>query len=98
VLVGVSTDGCEPWIRLVMRLVIGMARDRDRVRALNVRSGDRVSVRGEQREVKAVRSDRRASDGPGVVMVFKSGAPLRVRATDRVAVERDGRRGRRGSR
>ncbi|MDJ0340786.1 hypothetical protein QMK19_18540 [Streptomyces sp. H10-C2] len=62
-----------------------------RVAALRVRSGDLVSVRGQWREVKAVRSDRFASGGLVVVLVFKAGPSLRINAADGLAVERGGR-------
>lgn len=58
--------------------------------AQRVRRGDRVSVRGESREVKAVRTDRASSDG-SVILVFKAGGPMRVRADERLDVDRDGR-------
>lgn len=64
-----------------------------RVLALRLRRGDVVSDRGRQREVKAVRSDRRTSGRPSVVLVFTSGPARRVNATDVVAVEPGGRRG-----
>lgn len=67
--------------------------------ALRVRRGDEISDRGRRREVKAVRSDRRTSGRPAVVLVFKSGPALRMNATDVVQVERGGRRsGREGRR
>lgn len=62
-----------------------------RVAALRVQRGDRVSVRGQWREVKAVRSDRFASGGLVVVLVFTSGLALRLNAADGLAVERGGR-------
>ncbi|MER6051103.1 hypothetical protein ABT168_27240 [Streptomyces sp. NPDC001793] len=62
-----------------------------RVVASRVRRGDMVSVRGEVREVKAVRAGRRTSEQPSVVLVFKSGPPLEVKATDDLTVVRGGR-------
>ncbi|MGW5114828.1 hypothetical protein ACWEQ8_05145 [Streptomyces noursei] len=43
------------------------------------------------REVKAVRPGRRASEQPSVVLVFKSGSAVQVKATDELTVVRDGR-------
>lgn len=65
-----------------------------RMSALKVQRGDRVLVRGEWREVKAVRSERYGSGGPAVTLVFKSGGPLRAHAGDLLDVDRGGRRGR----
>ncbi|MGW9044019.1 hypothetical protein ACWGQL_15875 [Streptomyces lydicus] len=62
-----------------------------RVSAARVRRGDAVSLRGEMREVKAVRSDQRGASKPGLTLVFKSGRPLRVNAGDELVVWRDDR-------
>ncbi|MEU4850047.1 hypothetical protein [Streptomyces gilvosporeus] len=62
-----------------------------RVSAARVRSGDVVNVRGEMREVKAVRSDQRGASKPDLTLVFKSGRPLRVNVTDELAVWRGDR-------
>ncbi|MDQ0943358.1 hypothetical protein QFZ67_005063 [Streptomyces sp. V1I1] len=62
-----------------------------RVMALRVRRGDWVSAHGRWREVKAVRSERYASGGPQVVLVFKVGPALRVNAADALTVDRRGR-------
>jgi hypothetical protein len=62
-----------------------------RVMAVQVRRGDWVSAHGQGREVKAVRSDRYASGGPQVVLVFKAGPSLRVNAADVLTVDRHGR-------
>lgn len=59
--------------------------------ALQVRRGDAISHRGRRQKVKAVRSDRRTSGCPAVVLVFESGPTLRMNATDVVQVERGGR-------
>lgn len=62
-----------------------------RVSATRVRRGDVVNVRGELREVKAVRSDQRGPSKPALTLVFKSGRPLRVDASDELAVRRGDR-------
>lgn len=62
-----------------------------RVMALRVRRGDWVSAHGQWREVKAIRSDRYASGGLQVVLVFKAGPALRVNAADVLTVDRGGR-------
>jgi len=50
-----------------------------------------VSLCGELREVKAVRSDQRGASKPALTLVFKSGRPLRVNASDELAVWRGDR-------
>jgi len=62
-----------------------------RVLAARVRRGDVVSLCGELREVKAVRSDQRGASKPALTLVFKSGRPLRVNASDELAVWRGDR-------
>lgn len=62
-----------------------------RLAALRVQRGDWVSAYGRWREVKAVRSDRYASGGPQVVLVFRSGPALRVHAADVLMVDRGDR-------
>ncbi|MGW0554776.1 hypothetical protein ACWDZ6_11320 [Streptomyces sp. NPDC002926] len=62
-----------------------------RVMALRVQRGDWVSAHGQWREVKAVRSGRYASGGPLVVLLFKSGPPLRVSAASLLTVDRGSR-------
>ncbi|MFF4950102.1 hypothetical protein ACWC2K_00725 [Streptomyces chattanoogensis] len=62
-----------------------------RISAARVRTGDLVNVRGGMQEVKAVRSDQRGASKPALTLVFKSGRPLRVNATDELAVWRGGR-------
>ncbi|MFI9081861.1 hypothetical protein ACIGW8_36375 [Streptomyces sioyaensis] len=62
-----------------------------RVSAARVRRGDVVSLRGELREVKAVRSDQRGASTPALTLVFKVGRPLRVNAADELAVWRGDR-------
>lgn len=57
------------------------------VMALRVQRGDWVSAHGHWREVKAVRSDRYASGGTVVVLIFKSGPALRVNAADVLTVD-----------
>ncbi|MGD3112964.1 hypothetical protein [Streptomyces sp. YGL11-2] len=59
-----------------------------RMTALRVRRGDLVSVRGRWQEVKAVRNDRIASGGPVVMIVFKTGQPLRVHPAQALDVVR----------
>jgi hypothetical protein len=60
------------------------------VRALAVRRGDRVQVRGCWREVTAVRPDRFGSGGPALVLVFRSGPSWRVHAAEPLTVEQGG--------
>lgn len=62
-----------------------------RVIAVSVQRGDRVSVRGQWREIKAVRADRYAWGGPVVVLVFKSGSALRVHPAKVLMVDPGGR-------
>ncbi len=62
-----------------------------RILAGRVRRGDVVSLRGEMREVKAVRSDQRGASKPGLTLVFKTGRPLRVNAADELSVWRGDR-------
>lgn len=59
-----------------------------RMSALRVQRGDLVSVRGRWQEVKAVRSDRIANGGPVVLIVFKTGQPLRVHPAESLDVVR----------
>lgn len=59
-----------------------------RVIALRVQRGDLVHTHGQWREVKAVRSDRQRSSGSQVVLLFRSGPALRVKAGDVLMVNR----------
>lgn len=58
-----------------------------RVWSQRVQRGDVVIDRGDRREVKAVREDRRAGRSD-VVILFKSGPPMRISAGASLEVER----------
>jgi hypothetical protein len=60
---------------------------------MRVRHGDLVCHKGRWRAVKNVRTDRRATVGRAVLLIFKSGPALRVNAAEAVTVDRVGRRG-----
>lgn len=68
-------------------MVIAMARDRSRVEAFRLRRGDRVSGRGGERVVKAVR-ERSGARGLDVIAVFKGDRAMRAPAGERVSVVR----------
>ncbi|MFI8102185.1 hypothetical protein [Streptomyces sp. NPDC086023] len=59
-----------------------------RIMALRVRSGDLVWVQKEWRQVRCVRDDRFATGTAAVVLIFRRGAPWRLRAADVVEVRR----------
>ncbi|RLV08141.1 hypothetical protein CTZ27_04725 [Streptomyces griseocarneus] len=62
-----------------------------RLLAYMIRRGDVVLDGDRQREVKSVRTDRRARDHTETVVFFKSGLPLKVDSESPVRVRREWR-------
>ncbi|RKN70753.1 hypothetical protein D7231_17745 [Streptomyces klenkii] len=54
-----------------------------RLKATELRRGDMVSLSGDIREIKDIRS-LETSRGTELVLVFKTGSPLRLEPTDEV--------------
>ncbi len=54
-----------------------------RISASQLQRGDMVSLRGDIREIKDIR-DMETSRGTELVLVFKTGSPLRLHPTDEV--------------
>ncbi|MEV4924611.1 hypothetical protein [Streptomyces roseoverticillatus] len=58
-----------------------------RLKASDVRSGDLVYIRGETRAIKDIRRQE-TSRGTELVLVFKKGAPVRIRPSDTIETSR----------